>query len=453
MVAKKQTSSQKKVEKKQPIKKTTKKTPSSKLSSKTAVSTVDFFDNYMQKNGRIFLKEERKFIEAPDLLGLQKKGYASFVNYYLHKLFEDIGSVTDIAGEKLNVSITDIRISDANETADVCKKKELTYGGVITGKVKLVDLSTKKVLFSKRANIGTLPLMTEAATYIVNGVDRVIISQMVRSYGVFFAKKDFKYSCKLIPELGPWLELQIEKSGVIAARINKSRKFPITTLLRVFGAETNEAIQSIFVDSLDEEDVDYIDLTLSKDTTTDALSAAKFIYNKLRPGELIDEESALDYIKTQFLSPDRIKVGKIARRKINAKLSIDKPLDGDVANVFDGEDMVAMIKYLLGVANQKKEFYLDDSDHLSNKRVRMMGEILFSSLQPVMRKFVKSIRGKLSILNLENPIKITSLVNFKIIDNAIKSFFATSQLSQFLYQINPLSEIEHKRRITVLGPG
>ncbi len=438
-------------------KKNVKKTSSSSVKKSvkkvtTVKPAVDFFDKYTEKHGRVFLKEERKFVDAPDLLTLQKKWYESFLNHYLHKLFDDIGSVTDIAWEKLSVSITDIKITDPNEDPDTCKRKELTYWGIITGKVKLVDTVNKKVLFSKRANIGTMPLMTSAATYIVNGVEKVIISQMVRSYGVFFSQQHIKYGCRLIPERGPWLELQIEKSWVISTRINKSRKFPITTLLRIFGAETNETIESLFAGVLDEEDVDYIHLTLEKDTTTDALSAAKFIYNKLRPGELIDEESALDYIKTQFLSSDRIRVWRIARRKINAKLWINKPLDSEEANLFDGEDIVATVKYLLGVANQKKWFYLDDADHLSNKRVRMMWEILYSHLQPVMRKFVKSIRGKLSILNLENPIKITSLVNFKIIDNAIKSFFATSQLSQFLDQINPLSEIEHKRRITVLWP-
>jgi len=416
-------------------------------------SNYDLFKDYQIINWRVFLSPKADFKEAPDLLSLQKFGYNSFVEHYLHKLFTNIVPVWDIAWEKMYVSISDIRFTEPNDSPDICKKKELTYGGIITGKVKLVDVEGKKTLFSKRANIGIFPLMTPAATYIVNGVERVIISQMVRSYGVFYSKRDFKHSFKLIPERGPWLEVQIEKAWVIVARINKSRKFPVSTLLRVFGAETDEAIKWLFTWSVDEEDIDYLDITLQKDTTTDALSAAKFIYNKLRPGELIDEESALDYIKTQFLNPQRIFVGRIARRKINAKLSLDKDLDSDAANLFDWEDLVASLKYLLSVANNKKWYYLDDADHLSNKRVRTTWEILYSHLQPVMRKFVKSIKGKLSILNLEVPIKITSLVNFKIIDNAVKSFFATSQLSQFLDQINPLAEVEHKRRITVLGPG
>ena len=224
-------------------------------------------------------------------------------------------------------------------------------------------------------------------------------------------------------------------------------------MLRVFGLETDESIREVFDGILEEEDIDFIDITLKKDTTVDAISAAEHIYGKLRPGELIDAQSALDYVKGQFLLPERIYVGNIARRKINAKLNLKKPLKSAEANIFDGADLVEAVKYLVNLCNQKKGFYTDDSDHLSNKRVRTMGEILYSHLQPVMRKFVKSVRGKLSVLNMENPLKITDLVNFKMIDNSIKSFFATSQLSQFLDQINPLSEIEHKRRITALGPG
>ncbi len=224
----------------------------------------------------------------------------------------------------------------------------------------------------------------------------------------------------------------------------------MTTLLRVFGLETDESIKQIFEDTIDEDDTDYVEITLKKDTTTDALSAAEFIYNKIRPGELVDPESALDYIRTQFLDPERINLGRIARRKINAKLGLKRSFDAPNANVFDLEDMVGAFKYLINLSNVKKGYYVDDADHLSNKRIRPMGEILHSHLQPVMRKFVKSIKGKMSILNTENPIKITDIVNFKIIDNSIKSFFATSQLAQFLDQINPLSEIEHKRRITSL---
>ena len=427
------------------------KTKSTLISANIAQSkNTEFFKDYLQDNGRIFLKKPRKFANFPDLLGLQKRGYEVFINTYLQKLFDDINPVRDLAGEHMHINITDIKVSEPMESFETCKKKELTYGGIITGKIKLTDAQTNTVLFNKRANIGVLPLMTPAATYIINGVEKVVISQIVRSYGIFYSIKEFKHGFKLIPENGPWLEVQIEKSGVIVARINKSRKFPITTLFRILGLETDESIKTMFADVFDEDDTDYMEITLKKDPTEDSLAAAEYIYNKLRPGELVDPESALDYIKAQFLDPERIYIGRIARRKINAKLNLSKPLIGDPANTFDAEDMIAACKYLCNLANMKKGYYVDDSDHLSNKRIRPMGEILYSHLQPVMRKFVKSIKGKLSILNTESTIKITDLVNFKIVDNSIKNFFATSQLSQFLDQINPLAEIEHKRRITAL---
>lgn len=430
-----------------------KNTSSKVIETSNLLNKLDIFRDCEVRDGRIFLKKGNTFANFPDILALQKMGYDTFVNKYLEKLFDTINPVWDIAGEKMYVTISDIKVSEPIDDVKTCKKKELTYGGIITGKVKLVDSINKKTLFTKRANIGILPLMTNSASYIINGVEKVIISQIIRSYGIFYSQKDFKYGFKVIPENWPWLEVNTEKSWVVVARINKSRKFPITALLRVLGVETDDEIRSYFENEFDEEDFNNLEVTLKKDTTTDALSAAELIYNKVRPGELIDPINALDYIKNQFLNTERIYVGRIARRKINAKLDLKKPLDGDLANVFDAEDLIASMKYLFNLSNYKKGYHVDDSDHLSNKRIRTMGEILFAHLQPVMRKFVKSIKGKLSILNAENAIKITDLVNFKIVDNAIKSFFATSQLSQFLDQINPLAEVEHKRRITALGPG
>ena len=441
-----------------PTKKTTKNTQVSATTSQKELPAV--FQKFYYKDGRYYLNKPKNFEWYPDLLDLQKKWFQSFIDTYLNQLFEDINPIWDIAWEKMYVTITEVKVSEPQNSIDECKKKELTYGWVISWKVKLVERveeewkkPAEKVLFTKRANIGTLPLMTPSASYIINWVERVIISQIIRSYWIFYNKKDFWYGFKIIPERWPWIETKVEKSWVIVVRVNKSRKFPITTLLRIFGAETDESIRELFADCLDEEDTDFIGITLKKDPTTDALSAAEYIYNKLRPGELIDNYSALDYIKNQFLNLERIHIWRIARRKINAKLSLNKPLDAAESNLFDWEDLVAAIKYLLNLSNLKKWYYVDDSDHLSNKRVRTMWEILYAHLWPVMRKFTKSVKWKLSVLNMENQLKITDIVNFKIIDNSIKSFFATSQLSQFLDQINPLSELEHKRRITALWPG
>jgi len=427
-----------------------------KKQTKSSISPESILQEYQKNHNRVFLKHAKKFAAFPELLWLQEKWFDEFVNYYMHKLFSEINPIRDIAGEKHSLEIDEIKVSDPIESIDTCKKKEMTYGGILSGRIKLTDTENNKVLFNKRANIGILPLMTQWGSYIVNGVERVVISQLVRSYGIFFNfdKKDFTYSFKLIPERGPWLQVIIEKSGNVVARINKSRKFSIVGLLRVMGYETDESIREIFADCFDKDegDYNYVDYALKKDTSTDAPSAAVQIYGKIRPGEIIDADNATDYIKAQFLSPDRIFIGNVARRKINAKLSINKPLEKDSSHIFDSDDLIAALKYMFHIANEKKGYYVDDIDHLSNRRVRSMGEILYSHLQPVVRKFVKSVKGKLSILNTEEQIKLTDLVNFKILDNATKSFFATSQLSQFLDQINPLAEIEHKRRLTSLGP-
>ncbi len=411
--------------------------------------------NFWQKHWRYFLWQSKNFTWFPDLLWTQKKWFDEFVNFYLNKLFDEFCPISDIAWEKLQLTVSDLKIWPPYENVEVCKRREMTYWWIISGKVKLINNQTNSVIFNKRVNIGTMPLMTERGSYIINWIERVIISQIVRSYWIFyyFSKKDYSYSFKIIPETWSWIQVFTESAGNVVVRINKSRKFPVTALLRVFGYETNESIKEAFKSVLDEEDFDYIWYTLEKDTTIDALDAAVFIYNKIRPWEIIDPESALDYIRSLFLSYDRILLGRIARRKINAKLGINKPFDHEGSNLFDSEDFIESLKYLMNLANKKRWYYIDDIDHLSNRRIRTMWEVLFSHLQPVVRKFVKSVKWKLSILNLDEQIKITDLVNFKIIDNSIKSFFATSQLSQFLDQINPLSDIEHKRRITALWPG
>ncbi len=410
---------------------------------------------YGEKYGRVYLAAEKKFAAFPDLLATQKVGFSEFLETYMQKLFDDINPIHDIAGDKMALNISDIKISWPIDPIDVCKRKELTYWGIMTGKLKLIDTEANKTLFNKPVNIGIMPLMTPWWSYVINGVERVIISQIIRSYGIFynFDKRNHTQSFKVIPERGSWLEVFTEKSGTIVVRVNNSRKFLVTALLRVFGFETDESIKTMFTELVDEEDFDYMGQTLLKDTTTNAEDAAIYIYNKIRPGEIIDAESALDYIKSLFLDEQKLYLGAVARRKINVKLDLDKPIQEAASHIFDVQDMVAAIRYLISLANKKRNFFYDDIDHLANRRIRSMGEILYAHLTPVMRKFVKSVKGKLSILNLDEQIKLTSLVNFKIIDNSIKSFFATSQLSQFLDQINPVAEIEHKRRITALGPG
>lgn len=178
----------------------------------------EIFKDFYSEGDRIFLRNPKKFAGFPDLLDVQKRGYNNFIKKYIHKIFENINPVWDIAGEKMYVEIDDVKILDPIDDVKTCKKKELTYGSIITAKVKLNEVrddgnkKTEKTLFSKRANIGILPLMTPSASYIINGVERVIISQIIRSYGIFFAKKEFRYSFRLIPENGPWLEVQSEKS-------------------------------------------------------------------------------------------------------------------------------------------------------------------------------------------------------------------------------------------------
>ena len=215
-----------------PTKKTIKNTQVSATVSQKELPAV--FQKFYYKDGRYYLNKPKNFEEYPDLLDLQKKWFQSFIDTYLNQLFEDINPIWDIAWEKMYVTISEVKVSEPQNSIDECKKKELTYGWVISWKVKLVERveeewkkPAEKVLFTKRANIGTLPLMTPSASYIINWVERVIISQIIRSYWIFYNKKDFWYGFKIIPERWPWIETKVEKSWVIVVRVNKSRKFPI----------------------------------------------------------------------------------------------------------------------------------------------------------------------------------------------------------------------------------
>lgn len=519
-------------------------------------------------NNRIFLRSLHRMniwnFEFPDLLLTQREWFVRFEEHYLPKLFEEICPIEDIAWERLVLQISDLTIvrnfsgigdevtdAELDRIVNNAKKKELTYWWVINCKVELLDRSTWESLYDGRANIGTIPLMTKAGTYIINGVENVIVNQIIRSYGIFykFDKKDYSYSFQIIPQEWSWFSIAAEKTGQITIRINKSRKFPITALLRVFGFETDEQIRQLFEWIFEEEDFDYINYTLKKDSTSNMQDAALFIYNKLRPGELVDVDNAIKYIRELFES-ERIFLWGIARRKINAKIGINPKKDSDFIDV---EDIIESIKYLCHFANGRKWYFADDADHLSNKRIRTMWELLYAYLQPTLKRFQKNTRGKLSVLPLEQKIslleepeekkkddmddvlaglddeewgeseslvedsdeeeeevklksddeklesliwsvlmdnvifddkvlikkwvKITSshikllkkhnieyvivrpqlklvdVVNFKMVDSAIKSFFATSELSQFAANTNPIAETEHKRRITAGGPG
>ena len=505
-----------------------------KKTSDTQTSLAHNSDSHWLKNNqRVFLRKRNSLAVFPDLLSIQKAWFQSFESFYLKKLFDDICPIEDIAWEKLILNINDIKIvkpeiendADLDRIIEDHKKKETTYGGVINCNIELKDRSSGEIFFESRANIWTMPLMTKNGTYIINWVENIIFSQIVRSYGLFYNqdKKDLCYSFKILPHTWSQIDIVVEKNGVVVCRINKNRKFTITSLLRVLWLETDESITQTFSELFtEEEDFDYVSHTLTKDATYDIGSAAMHIYSKLRPGELVDEENAISYIRSIFFNTDRIKLGTIARRKINSKLDLNNKKNIDY---LDLEDIVEALKYLFFLANQRKWYFVDDQDHMNNKRVRIMWELLYSHLQPTMKKFQKTTKWKFSVINLEQKInvndylkedneedndtvekwnewamknliwslivldvfdkkwivvikawtklssanikliqkieaeeivvrpniKLVDIVNFKMIDNQIKQFFATSELSNYADQTNILAELENKRKITALG--
>ena len=409
------------------------------------------------KYWRVLLSNQIKLHEFPDLLDSQKKWFDEFVNYYIHQLFKETLPVEYVAqDQKIVLDMKDITLDAPTISIDEAKRSEKNYSWLLKWRLLLINETTWEVYFDKVVTIWMLPFLTPNCSYIINWVERVVISQLVKSFGIFFSRnnKDLTTSFKIVPKKWVWLEVTVEKLWYVTVRLDRSRKFPLTTLLRLFWYETDESIRTIFPEPKG-DDVDYIWLTLKKDTTTSIEEAALFIYNKIRPGENIDAESAIDYLKNMFLNWERIELGSIVLRKINSKLNLNKDAKKSEDNLLTDDIIIQASKYLLNLAWGKRNYYEDDIDYLSNRRVRLLWEIMYNYLQPIFRRFNKSVRGKLSVLNLDEvkTLKITDLVNLKMIDNAVKSFFATSQLSQFLDQVNPIAELEHKRRLTALWPG
>jgi len=323
--------------------------------------------------GRVLLAEQRKLTSFPDLLLAQKKGFDQFINYYIHELFKEIMPIEYTAwDQKIALNISDITLEPPTITVDEAKRSEKNYAGILKWKLKLINETTGEILFNKVVNIAMLPVLTQNYSYIINWVERVIVSQIVKSFGIFFSKnnKDLTTSFKIVPKNWVWLEVIVEKRWYITVRIDRSRKFPLTTLLRLFGFETDESIRQLFPIPKKGE-VDYIWLTLQKDQTTSAEEAALFIYNKIRPGENIDSDSAQDYIKNLFLNPKRIELWSIVLRKINSKLWLKKDCKKLEDNLLTEDIIIEATKYLLNLSNWKRGYYEDDIDYLSNRRVRL----------------------------------------------------------------------------------
>ena len=406
-------------------------------------------------NGRLYWGKRASTVKKLDLTKLQRDSYEKFLNESIGTLLQEITPVTDFTGKNWKLEFGEYFFGKTKMLPDVCKVKGLSYEAPLKVRVTLTNLQTEET-YKQEAFLGDIPQMTEKGTFIVNGVERVIINQIVRSPGAFFSASDDPitgrrlYGAEIRPQHGSWLEFGVSRSDVLTVKIDRRRKFAATTLLRALGFSEDE-IRTMFesVDSNGEHR--YIESTLAKDPTKDQNEALLEIFRKMRPGDPVVLETAKSLLQNMFFNSRRYNLTRVGRFKINKRLNLETP-NSPENWVLTKEDIVATLKYLISLANGNGK--VDDIDHLANRRVRMVGELVAQNAFWIgLQRLERVIKERMSLLSLDQEITAAGLVNARPVIAAINEFFRSSQLSQILDQTNPLSEIDHLRRLSVTGTG
>ncbi len=387
----------------------------------------------------------------PNLIEVQLNSYKHFLGEGLKELLQEVSPIQDFSGKKMELHFLDHEIGEPKYDPRECKYKNLTFEAPLKVHVQLVNKETGEIK-EQDVFLGGIPLMTDSGSFIVNGIERVVVTQIVRSPGVFFApnKKNSRFhSAKIIPKRGVWLELETDKKGIISVKIDRKRKIPVTSLLRVFGYTNDKEILELFKDDIIDIENDYILATLEKDPSKTADEAYQNIYKKLRPGDLATSENAKSLIDGMFFDYKKYDMGRVARYKMNKRFGLNTPNDIE-HHVFQVEDFIAILRHLIRLNNGQE--MADDIDHLSNRRVRPVGELVLNKFRVGLMRTDRIAKDRITVMDIET-VTPTQLINSRPITAALREFFASSQLSQFMDQTNPLSELAHKRRISAMGPG
>ena len=410
-------------------------------------------------------------LEMPNLIEVQKKSYQSFLDEGLKEIFQDVSPIQDFTGN-LVLEFTDYSFGEPKYKVDECRERDVTYAAPMRVKVRLINKESGEVK-EQDVFMGDFPLMTDSGTFIVNGATRVIVSQLVRSPGVYFHENhdpngDKLFGATVIPNRGAWLELETDVQGCVYVRVDRMRKIPATVLIRALGYPNNEEILDLFAAH------PAIKLTLEKDVSASTEEALVEIYKRLRPGEPPTVDSARLLLHGFFFDAKRYDLGKVGRYKLEKKLkhNILKRVN-DAGMVWNDEaqdyiemeeqpsynpylryltkpDIIETVRYFLRLLDG--EVGPDDIDHLGNRRLRSVGELLQNQFRIGLSRMERVVRERMTIQDVES-ITPQLLVNIRPVVAAIKEFFGSSQLSQFMDQTNPLAELTHKRRLSALGPG
>lgn len=402
-------------------------------------------------NGRHYFTETEDSFKMPPLIEIQLNSYQWFLTEGLKELLQEISPITDFSGKKMELHFLSHSLDKSKHDPLTAKRKNLTYEASLKAHVQLINKETGEIK-EQDIFLGSVPLMTDKGTFIINGIERVVVNQIVRSPGVFYSRNAAApkyFNAKIIPKRGAWLELETDKKGVISVKIDRKRKIPVTQLLRIFGFHKDSEMLDAFKDVNVDLNNDYIQNTLEKDSARNIDDAYQSIYKKIRPGDLATPENAKHLIEGLFFDFKRYDMGLIARYKLNKRFGTG--ISSDMKHrVFQVDDFVNILKGLIELNNGEGEE--DDIDHLSNRRIRSVGELVQNKFRMGLLRTDRIAKDRMTIMDLETATP-TQLINCRPITAALREFFASSQLSQFMDQTNPLSELAHKRRISAMGPG
>ncbi len=396
--------------------------------------------------------KNKEAIPLADLVDVQKKSYDWFLKEGLKELFDEVSPIKDFIGRDLEIYFGDYYLDEPKFDEVATKKKNLSYEAPLRVSVKLVNNRTKKVV-EQEVFLGDFPLMTDRGTFIINGVERVVVSQLIRSAGVFFTSEVINeqkyYGAKIIPNRGSWLEIETDLNKVLWVKIDRKRKVAVTALLRAFGYSSDEEILDLFKDLELDPDNSFIHSTLGKDPSKNQNEGLIEIYKRIRPGDLATADNAKSLIFSMFFNFDRYDFGTVGRYKLNQKFKLDIPITKE-NRVLLHQDLISIIQEVIKLNISQKDS--DDIDHLGNRRVRAIGELVQNKFRIGLARMERIVKDRMSTMDL-NELTPNKLINARPVIGSVKEFFMSSQLSQFMDQTNPLSELEHKRRLSAMGPG
>jgi DNA-directed RNA polymerase subunit beta len=402
-------------------------------------------------------------LEVGNLIQTQLDSFEWFKKEGLKELFSELNPITDYTGKNYELRFLDYEFGDPKYDEEDCRQRDMTFSAPLRIQTRLHIKTGENAGEIKEAEVfmGDFAMMTGAGTFVVNGTERVVVSQLVRSPGVYFTNTEDRatgrllFAAKLIPNRGAWLEVETSSKDILTVKIDRKRKVPVTTLVRAIGYASNDDIRAFFADVDLDPEHQYINATLEKDSTTTVEEALVELYRKIRPGDPPTVDNARTLLNSLFFNARRFDLSKVGRFKLDKNLGIseeearERAWDKD-RRVLDNQDFVSIIRKVIQLNNGHGE--ADDIDHLGNRRVRAVGELLQNQFRMGLIRMERIIKERMTISD-SGTITSASLINARPVVAAIKEFFGSSQLSQFMDQTNPLAELTHKRRLSALGPG